>query len=427
MTIRQLMWKEITHRKLSFTLGLIAVVIAVACLTGALTLLRAHDLRTEQIIAHKEAATKAAMDSLADDYRKIMKQLGYNTLILSGAQQLDALYANGYATSYMPEAYAERLAAARVTTLNHLLPVLQQKMRWPEQGRDILLTGICGQLRVKGVTADKQAPIMQPVPKGGLDMGAEIARELHLTAGSTVTLLGESFTLHKVFRHKGTADDFGVWINLDRAQALLKQPGKINGILALECICAPDALAQITAEVARVLPDVQVFEFSALAATRAAARTRADTAGKKAIAEETTHRAALRRERESLASVAAPLTIAGCALWILLLFLGNVRERRTEIGILRAIGLRSGQLHLLFAGKAMLMGLLGAAIGYFAGLLVGSVWGEAPDFRHYPLQLFDPLLLLAMLTLAPVLAGLAGWLPAMLAAEQDPATALREE
>ena len=55
MHIGQLVVKEVLHRKLHFALGLFSVTIAVACLVGALTLLRAHDMRTDQIIALKEA------------------------------------------------------------------------------------------------------------------------------------------------------------------------------------------------------------------------------------------------------------------------------------------------------------------------------------------------------------------------------------
>ena len=117
----------------------------------------------------------------------------------------------------------------------------------------------------------------------------------------------------------------------------------------------------------------------------------------------------------------------GSGVWISLLALGNVRDRRAEIGILRALGLRSWQILVIFLGKAIAMGLAGACLGYAAGREIGLLWREAPGAPPIHLAYFDLRLLLLVLAAAPLLAALASWLPAMSAAQQDPATVLREE
>ena len=86
-----------------------------------MTLLRAHDIRTEQIVDAKEAATRAEMAKMEDDYRKIMKDLGFNVLILPNDQNLADLYADDFASKYMPEEYVERLAKSDIVTIQHLL------------------------------------------------------------------------------------------------------------------------------------------------------------------------------------------------------------------------------------------------------------------------------------------------------------------
>ena len=116
MTLLHLITREILHHKLSFSLGLVSVIVAVGVLVGELTLLDTHDLQTQQILAEKEKKTKEEMNRLEDDYRKIMKELGFNLLILPKGQRLDNFYAEGYAAQYMPEEYVHRLSNSGVIT-----------------------------------------------------------------------------------------------------------------------------------------------------------------------------------------------------------------------------------------------------------------------------------------------------------------------
>ena len=119
-----------------------------------------------------------------------------------------------------------------------------------------------------------------------------------------------------------------------------------------------------------------------------------------------------------------PLVMVGCVVWIGLLAFGNVRDRAFEIGILRALGLQSRRVLLVFLARAALVGLCGAGLGYPAGFIVGVLWGEGPAAYS---ALFDPVMLLVVVLAAPLLAGLASWVPAVVATRQDPAAILREE
>ena len=140
MNTAYLILREIAYRKGSFLLGVASVAAAVACAVGAILSLRTHDAQTERIIAAKEAETRARMAVLQDDYRKITKGLGFNVLILPQAQDLNELFAEDRGSTSMPEAYVDRLARSGVVTIQHLLPTLQQKLRWPETERTIILS-----------------------------------------------------------------------------------------------------------------------------------------------------------------------------------------------------------------------------------------------------------------------------------------------
>ena len=424
MNLFRLIFREILFRKLNFSLGVLSVGVAVTCLVGELAILQKHDARTDQIIAAKEAETKTRMVALEDDYRKITKGLGFNVLVLPREQNLSDLFADDFASKYMPEEYVERLAKSRVATIQHLLPSLQQKLKWPEVERTVILIGVRGEVPI--LHADEKKPLLEPVPAGTMVVGWELHRSLKLKPGDKVKLLGREFAVGKLHPERGTKDDITIWISLKEAQELLNKPGQINGILALECVCAADSLDKVRGEISQVLPDTQVIEFQSQTLARAEARRRAGTEAKEAVEQEKQNRARLRQERESFAAILVPLVVFGAGLWIAFLSFGNVRERRTEIGLLRALGVPARRIMAIFLGRALLMGVVGAGLGFGAGVLVGTVWREGAAAPSVAVH-FDPALLLAVLAGAPFVAALAGWLPSFVAAQQDPAEILSQE
>ena len=128
---------------------------------------------------------------------------------------------------------------------------------------------------------------------------------------------------------------------------------------------------------------------------------------------------------QSMLTIVLPLMIMVACVIVGLLALINVRERRTEIGILRALGTRSQQIFTLFVTRSALVGLVGAAVGYGIGILAALLWSSGAATGGAGTWLM-PELLIGLLVAAPLLAVLAGWLPAMLAANEDPAIVLRD-
>jgi putative ABC transport system permease protein len=276
------------------------------------------------------------------------------------------------------------------------------------------------------IQSSKQKPIQEAVPHGKMVVGDELHKSLKLGIGDKVRMLGGEFTVEKVQPERGNKDDITVWINLAEAQELLHKPGRINAMLALECNCEPNRLGKIQDEIGAILPDTQVIEFATQALARARARNRAAEEAVAAVERVRKQRAELRGQREALAAVLVPVVLLAAVAWVGLLAFGNVRARRAEIGILRALGLHSGQVWALFLGKAVLLGLVGALLGCVAGTLLGALGWEAGTARNL-LAGFDPLLFLATVAAAPLLAAVASWPPALLAVRQDPALILREE
>lgn len=434
MTLWQLVFKEIRFRKGGFVIGLISVAVAIGSLVGAITLLKAHDTRTEQILIQKEQETREEMARMEDDYRLIMRAMGHNVMILHKDESLATLRSRGHPSTTLPEDYVEKLGRGYVETLNHLLPVLQERMIWQEHDIEIILSGTPGQVPIyhkrQFLTADGTAyksPIMEAVPAGTLIVGQGVARELGLKPGDTVTLMGEEFRIHQVNPSQGSLDDIMVWCNLEHAQRWLNREGKINAIFALECICHSDGLGQVISEVTRILPDTQVLEFSSRIVARAEARGRAREAREMAIESEMQQRKVMGEEQRAFAAILVPVVLAASGLWVYFLILGNVRTRAAEIGILRAIGVQETLIASVFLLKALLMGAGGAVVGYFAGVIIGSGWSGTPFASKEFLHLFSLPVFIPALVISLALCAVACWIPALIAARQDPAVVLREE
>jgi putative ABC transport system permease protein len=111
----------------------------------------------------------------------------------------------------------------------------------------------------------------------------------------------------------------------------------------------------------------------------------------------------------------------------------SVQERTREIGLMKAMGMRSGRVFALFSLEAAFIGLLGSLIGVIIASIVGTVASTAlserllADLPGLSLFAFDPVDILGTIALIVVVAFLAGTIPAARAAAKDPVEALRYE
>lgn len=420
--------EEILYRKTDFALGVVAVFLAMGCLVGVSTLLRAHDARVAELNVQKETETSAMMALAQDDYRKMMKTMGYNVVILNAEEDLSEFWTNGFATKSMPEELVTRLCNSDIATIQHLLPQLYEKILWTEQnGCPAILIGVRGEVPHRH--SNLKEPMLDPVEKDTMRLGHALAQKLGLKVGDKVTLMGMPFTIAQVHDERGNVDDVSIWIHMAQAQELLKKPNQVNAILALSCLCAKGDLERITKEVAAILPETQVIHRVPEALIRLDARYRVAALSQETIEREMAYHVRVAGQREALAAWLIPLAIIVTMLWIGMLDWNNVRERRSELGVLRALGLRSRQIVAVFLAKAMLVGVAGAVVGYAAGFGAGLAWSVAdgvPMSAAIVRSLFDVRVLAFVLAVAPLQACISSWVPAMIAAQQDPAAILRE-
>ena len=301
MTIWNLLIREILHRKMNFALAVLSVMVASGSLIGSVTLLRIHDIHTGKLLEQKQVELEQRMAQLKDDTRKAMLKLGFNIVILPKDQNLSDWYADDYASKYMPEDYVHKLADSGIVTVRHFLPSLQQKIEWLEYKRTIILVGTRGE--VPNLHKNPLKPLVQPVPPGTISLGYELHRSLEMKVGDTVELMGRQFKVHACHKVRGNKDDITAWIYLAEAQEMLDKKGKINAILALECLCTTDALPKVREEIVEILAETQVIERGSRAIARAEARTKVEEQARIAIEKEKIAREDLRAVRPPAASV----------------------------------------------------------------------------------------------------------------------------
>jgi len=420
--VLRLLIREILHRKVNFALGLLAAATATALVVAGWELIARRERLTGDLIDRARAEVEASGRDLNEAMVQITKRLGFNILITPKGQNFDDPFAPDYASRFMSEESADFLARSRVITINHILPALEQRVEWPERGnRALFLIGIKGQVPIPGNT--EKRPIQEPVPAAGIVLGEALARREGIAPGDSITIRGENLKVIRIEPRRGDKRDLTGWIELSLMQRLAGRSGLINSIWALECTCALADVSKVREEIGRILPGVDVEEMGEKALARAEARKKTAEAAEAALRAEEANRAGLLAVGDRFRLHAVPLALGVAAVLIGLLAAANVRERRSEIGILRALGVGSGPIAALFLGRAALTGAAGAVIGVAIGFVAGGMAFEA---GWTAVGFLGVRVLFVALLVAPLLSAVACWLPTLAAIRQDPAEPLSE-
>jgi len=109
----------------------------------------------------------------------------------------------------------------------------------------------------------------------------------------------------------------------------------------------------------------------------------------------------------------------------------SVLERTREIGLMKALGMRSSSVRWLFIVEASWIGGLGAVIGSLLAVIIGTTlnpWiSRQINFSNSKLLIFEPSQIVALIIFLIIVATIAGLLPARKASRLNPIDALRTE
>jgi putative ABC transport system permease protein len=126
--------------------------------------------------------------------------------------------------------------------------------------------------------------------------------------------------------------------------------------------------------------------------------------------------------RSLLAWVAGVSLIVG-GIGIMNIMLVSVTERTREIGLRQSVGATPNDIRWQFLTEALLLSLIGGAIGVFSGMAGSYIFGQAAEMR----TVIIPSSIFLAFTSAAVVGMFFGFYPANKAAQLDPIDALRHE
>jgi len=240
-----------------------------------------------------------------------------------------------------------------------------------------------------------------PDSPGEVLLGARAAERLNRGSGSSVQLNGRQFQVAGILDPTGAQEDDVVFMDLAEAQALWNRAGQVS-FVEVSAWCSSCPIETINAQISTLLPNARV------SALRKAIESRELLVG---------------QFRLFSIVLSAFMALAGIMI-VLTSTLGRVRERKSEIGVFRALGYRRKHVleiilleNLIVAVVAATVGvaLAWAASGSVARLVAGVTTVTAPS----------PMVLLAAVAAAVLMVILASLYPAWQASRLSPLLALR--
>lgn len=377
MNLLRIMMLEIRHRWIGSVLGLLAIALAVCMAVFVF----------------------AVSEGTERETRRIQRDIGLNVLILPAGTDLNNYWLTGASEQEMPATLIDRVSDQAVA--NRLIPMLRRPIQL--DGQQAMLVGIGEEEFAQGLR--KKDVFSKHMPAGHVVLGNDLAASIGAGAGDSIDVLGETMTVDRVMHSTGSVEDVSAYVDLPVAQRLLGMEGRINEIQALECHCEigeEDPLGRLQATLEPLLPGTLVVR-----------RER-----------EADARLQQRHHAEQFVAILAPIVLVLCALWVAALAVSNIRERRVEIGILRAVGRPARSVAILLLGRWVILGIDGAIIGFFVSLLLVDLVGPSM-FPATGNQLHISWWLLPIaIGLAPLCAVSASAIPAALVLSRDPSHAL---
>ncbi len=125
--------------------------------------------------------------------------------------------------------------------------------------------------------------------------------------------------------------------------------------------------------------------------------------------------------------IIASLSIFIGAIGIVNTMTTSVMERKKEIGIMKSIGATNGQIFLQFFVESGLLGLVGGLIGVIVGIIIGFAGTAALNnfIGAETVSQINWILIISSLIGSFMIGAIAGIVPAISAAKENPVEALR--
>ena len=278
--------------------------------------------------------------ALSEEVRELGVDMGTNLIIFPADAERDRYFVGGDPDPRtLAESSIDTLLSLDPPVARHIVGKLMTSVE--VNGTRWLLVGVSPERDTSAKSKTQLGIVISP---GTVHVGFVAAEKLALNVGRSVTLGGRTFRVEKVLPEEGSQTDASIFAPLAEVQAMVGKPGRVSVVEALGCLCAGDYLSIVKRDVEQALPGTYAVSVLDRAVARKRVRDSAAEFGR------------------ILAGVVVTLAGVGAAA----AFLVNVRERRTEVGILRAMGWPARRVAWLFLAKALMLGLTAGVLAFLA-------------------------------------------------------------
>ena len=344
--------------------------------------------------------------SMSGDIERKMEEFGANILITPQSNGLNMNYGGiglGGVTFDQREILETDLQQIRTIANSKNISAVSPKVLGGIRvgSHELLLAGVdfASELKMK-----QWWQVFGAVPQSEdeLLLGSDAAKVLDVEAGGSVKLGNETFTVSGVLEQTGSQDDALVFASLRKAQQLLGKEGKIT-LAEVAALCSGCPIGDMVTQIAEKLPGAKVSAIQQVVAGRLKT---------------------LEQFKRFSMGVAAVVVFIG-SLIVLVTMMGSVAERKTEIGVFRAIGFRKSHIMRIILFEAALVSLLAGLLGYGSGMLTAKLVLPFMAESGSAKLVWDATIGSCSVLLALLLGVLASIYPARQAARMEPTEALR--
>ncbi len=374
MNTLKLILKEIRGRKTSFIISVLAILLPVASVVAFGTISQ---------LTFKEI-------------KKTMLKLQNNMVVLPADISLLSYYNGDFGNATLDEQLVHKIAATKGVPMNHLIATLEKKTQ--VNGIEIAIRGVLPEV----MSIQKANEMGKKIPRGKCFAGILAAERLQLETGKPVTINGQRFILDKIMEEEGNWNDFKLFLNLHDAQQVFNLPGRINSIMAVNCLCHGVLPSHIKAKIQQSFPGIKVVLLRSLYDVRK--RTR--------------------KTMNNFGSIFLSVIISLSMITIIALLYGNAHTRKSEVAMLTAIGFSPARTGMLFAGRSLLTGIFGGILGCVCGHWI-ALW-KGPEIVSIRIKPALNILQLSFLG-AVALSFVISLIPILYASSLNPGQTLKEE
>jgi len=208
-------------------------------------------------------------------------------------------------------------------------------------------------------------------------VGARAAEDLNKGVGDTLRIYGTPYQITGIYETGQIMEESGGVINLDEAQEIAKKTHKVNAFQIK--VRNPERVDEVVTRMKQVFPDLAISKGSGNSAAQ-------EWVGMvKAMAW----------------GIAAIAIIVG-GLGMMNTMIMSVFERTREVGVLRALGWRQSRVLGMILGEALMLSLIGGALGVLLGVGMVQATASIPGYGaffagKYSLGLFGQGMITAVL------------------------------